>query len=57
MKPLSVEMACLFGIQNEIQAVWNARSVKRVFSTAKLCCAAQCKVIRRVGANERIEIY
>ena len=22
MKPLSVEMACLLGIQNEIQAVW-----------------------------------
>ena len=22
MKPLSVEMACLLGIQNKIQAVW-----------------------------------
>ena len=22
MKPLSVEMACLLGIQNEMQAVW-----------------------------------
>ena len=23
MKPYSVEMACLLGIQNEVQAVWN----------------------------------
>ena len=27
MKPLSVEMACLLGIQNEIQAVWKVYHV------------------------------
>ena len=30
MKPLSVEMACLLGIQNEIQAVCNAGSVSPI---------------------------
>ena len=30
MKPLSVEMACLLGIQNEIQAVWHTLHLKKV---------------------------
>ena len=29
MKPLSVEMACLLGIQNEIQAVCSHLSIKQ----------------------------
>ena len=29
MKPMSVEMACLLGIQNEIQAMWNERLGKK----------------------------
>ena len=31
MKPSSVEMACLLGIQNEIQAVCNQMMIKHIF--------------------------
>ena len=31
MKPLSVEMACLLGIQNKIQAVWTESLFSLVF--------------------------
>ena len=35
MKPLSVEMACLLGIQNEIQAVWNDTNQIHTYEYAK----------------------
>jgi hypothetical protein len=31
MKPLSLEMACLLGIQNEIQAVWLRIAIWNIF--------------------------
>ena len=38
MKPLSLEMACLLGIQNEIQAVWQHDVIKdKIYNSGSTC--------------------